>query len=499
MPNIPANNCVKEPAKDVPVAYDLDVVVAGAGIAGSIAAIAAGRHGAKTLIVDRFGQLGGNMGPGMWAGGSIHLALLSNATDDNAQALVSRNGMGGIPEEFHRRSIYARPNADEIPPEIAAELEKTHMNVPGYRLGAGGGLPGYTVDSIIASHVLLEMTNEAGVETLLSTYAADPITQGDCVTGLFVETKSGRLAVKAKVVIDATGQADIAFRAGAPVLTQPRPNLGLYYILGGIDIPAYLRFKTDNAQPHPDDVTWANKTFISESSEADQYRCPPHMLSAARKAWQAQEFQYVRPVRECAISITFKDNHFHNGTGGGRTGTIGAIDFADAKQVSLMENEHREHVFRFARFLKKYIPGFQNCYPMIIAPFLGARGGRYLDGVRPITGDDVRAGRRFDDAIYVFNGDRSGTTCDIPYRSLVPKKIDGLLASGRSSFIYGPNFRQRYSVLLNGQAAGIAAALCAKDNVQPRDLDVKKLQRALVKLNCPLGDHARLVELGLVQ
>jgi hypothetical protein len=386
-----------------------------------------------------------------------------------------------------------------VTPEIRDELEKHHMNVPGYRLGSGGGLPGYLVDSIIASHVLLEMMNEAGVETLLSAYAGDPIMQDSCVTGLFVETKSGRLAIKAKVVIDATGQADIAFRAGAPVLTAPNPNLGLYFALGGVDTETFLRFKAENAQPDPDDVAWANKTFVSEFSEADQYRCPPHMLSAARQAWQAGEFQYVRPVQKCAISIMFKDNHFRDGMGGGRTGTIGPIDFAEAKQVSLMEREHRAHVFGFSRFLRKYIPGFENCYPIFIAPFLGARGGRYLDGVRPITGEDVTAGRRFDDAIYIYSNGRSQTNCDIPYRSLVPKKVDGLLAAGRSSFIYGPNFRVRYSALLSGQAAGVAAALCARQNVQPRNLDVKKLQGALLKLNCPLGNHARLAELGLAK
>ena len=489
---------VREPAKDVPVAYDVDVVVAGSGIAGSMAALAAARQGAETVVVDRFGQLGGNMGPGMWAGGSIHLALAKDETE-NMQELVNRQGMGGIPEEFHRRAIFTRPNVDQMPSEVRAELEKNHMNVAGYRMGSGGGLSAYLADSVIAGQVLMEMMDEAGVEMLLSAYAADPIMQDNCVTGLFVETKSGRLAIKAKVVVDATGQADIAFRAGAPVLKARNPNLGLYFVFGGVERGPFFQFKAENEKPAPDDVAWANATFVSEFSEADQYRCPPHMLHAARQAWQAGEFEYVRPVLDCAISVMLKENQFREGMGAGRTGTIGAIDFADAKLVSLMECEHRGHVFRLARFLKKYIPGFENSYLMLIAPFLGARGGRYLDSVHPITGDDVKAGRRFEDAIYIFSSDKAGGNCDIPYRTLVPKNIDGLLAAGRSSFIYGPNFRVRYSALLNGQAAGVAAALASQEGVQPRDLDVKKLQQALHKLNCPLGNHARLVELGLTQ
>jgi len=496
MTNSPNQAYVEEPAKRVPVAYDVDVAVAGAGIAGSIAAIAAARYGAKTVVVDRFGQLGGNMGPGMWAGGSIHLALTKDQ-GDNMQELVSREGMGGIPEEFHRRSIFSRPNADTIPDDIRRELEARHMNVPAYRLGAGGHLPGYLVDSAVASHVLLEMMEEAGVETLTSAYAADPIMEGNCVKGLFVETKSGRLAIKAKVVIDATGEADVAFRAGAAVLKQMRPNLGLYFAFGGIDGDKYLRFKEENSQADPDDAAWAAETFTLEKSEADPYACPAHMVKFARQAWEAGEFEFVRKVGDCAISLMLKDNHFRDGLAGGRTGTVGTVDFSDARQVAIMEREHREHVFKYAMFSRKYVPGFENCYPLIIAPYLGARGGRYLDGLRPITADDVLAERRFDDVIYIFASGRDQKNCDVPYRSLVPKKIDGLIASGRASFIYGPNFRARYSVLLNGQAAGLAAALCASENVKPRDLDVKKLQRALLKLRCPLGNEKRIKELGL--
>ena len=113
---------VDEPGKRVPVAYEADVVVAGAGIAGTIAAIAAGRHGAKTIIVDRFGQIGGNMGPGMFAGGSLHFAL-KNQSDADDTELLNRTGMGSIADEFHRRVIFSRPNADRITPEVVPVAE----------------------------------------------------------------------------------------------------------------------------------------------------------------------------------------------------------------------------------------------------------------------------------------------------------------------------------------------------------------------------------------
>ena len=107
------NGFVDEPGQKVPVAYDVDVAVAGCGIAGSMAAIAAGRQGASTLVLDRFGQLGGNIGPGGWPGGDVHLALNLNKST-NAQALLTRMGMGGVAQEFHRRVVLARPGADEL-------------------------------------------------------------------------------------------------------------------------------------------------------------------------------------------------------------------------------------------------------------------------------------------------------------------------------------------------------------------------------------------------
>ena len=489
---------VEAPAQEVPVLYDVDVVVAGAGIAGSIAAIAAGRQGARTLVIDRFGQLGGNIGPGMFGGGSLHLALSRNEAGADDEQLINVMGMGGIPEEFHRRVIFARPNADQMTDAIRKELEDRHFNVPEYRMGAGAGLPGYLVDSYTCSHVLLAMMQEAGVEMLLSAYVGDPIMEGNRVAGLFVETKSGRVAVKAKVVVDGTSEADVCFRAGAPVATVGNPNLGTYYVLKNVDIDRYRQWADARPDPDDEDLRWSRQHLTMEESEADPMPHLHHMLPQVRQAWETGEFEIVRRVGDCEITITRKDNRLWDGMMGGRTGTRGTVDFSDARMVTVMEREHREQIVKYARFLRKYIPGFENCYLLLIAPYLNARGGRYLDSVYPVSGDDVSAGRTFDDVIYRFHCGRAQNTTDIPYRTLVPKRIDGLLACGTSSMRYGPNFRVRYSMLLNGQAAGIAAGMCALDNVQPRDLEVRRLQRALVALNCPLGDDARRRELGLI-
>jgi len=457
-----AEQYVTEPAKKIPVAYDVDVVVCGGGTSGTIAAVSAARPGAKTLVIDRFGRLGGNMGPGMFGGGSVHYAL----KDENA--LVNRTGLGGIPDQFLRRIIFSRFNADQITEAQRQELERKHLNVRGLRVGSGS--LGYPVESYTVSYVAFKMMEEAGVEMLLSAYVTDPIMEGNKVKGVFIETKSGRLAVKAKVVIDATGEGDVAFRAGAPMRVHTSPNIGLTYAIKAVDWKKYYDYLKKNGAK----VTkWFNKNSLPR---------------------EADGFKYVKTVGKAQIRIRF---YGHEDITVDRTGTSGTVDFSDAKQVSIMEREHRKHVFEFAKFMRKHAPGFENSYLLIVSPYLMARGGRTLDAVYNVSGSDVKAHRKFDDVVYIYFHDKSPDFCDVPYRTMLPKKIDGLIATGRSALWYGPNFRQRYSVMLHAQAAGVAAALAVADGVEPRKLNVKKLQKALVKLRCPLGDEKRIKELGL--
>ena len=484
---------VTEPSRDVPVLYEADVVVAGGGIAGTIATLAAAKHGARTVVIDRFGQLGGNIGPGVWAGGGLLLASDTRG-EHYKDALLNRTGMGGVAEEFHKRAIFARPGAEEISRETRRELAESHYNLPGYRLASGAGM-GYMLDSQVASYTAVEMMEEAGVQMLLSARVADAIVEGSTVRGVFVETKSGRKAVLGKVVVDATAEADVAFRAGAPMAGGKAPNLGVFFAIKDVDWERYQQFVRDNQDADTEDLEWSHKHLAMQESEADPLPGGHHLLSFIRQAWEAGEFQYVRRVDKCEITVMIKSPC--KGILQGRTGTRGEVDFSDAEQVTRMECEHRRQAFEYARFLRKYVPGFEESLLLTIAPYMGARGGRIIDAERPVTRDDVLAARRFDDVIYVYFDERVKVDCDIPYRMLVPKKIDGLLAAGRSCMIYGPNFRSRWSVMLSAQAAGVAAALCTSDGVQPRELDVKKLQRALLDMGCPVAEDERLKDLAL--
>ena len=459
---------VREPARDTPVEYDVDVVVCGGGIGGTMAAITAGQYGARTLVIDRFGRLGGNMGPGMFAGGTVHFAYRNKA------ALVNRVGLGGVAAEFLARVIVTRPGAEVTSRDFRTEWEKTDPDpakiaelmsaTAETRVGGAGQLPGfYGIDSHVVSHVAFEMLEEADVEMLLSAYVTAPIVESSQVKGVFVETKSGRIAVQAKITIDATGDADVAFRAGAPTRKNPAPSPGMAFAIGGIDPPGRLE------------------------------------TTAELSAWRENERPegMSRNVGKRTINVCLKEPRGGGDLVFGRTGCKAKVDLNDARDISLMEREHRRLIFEYAAHLRSAAPGFENSYLLIVTPFFGGRGGRCIDPVYHLTAEDLSSKRHFPDVIHRYDNERSGGYAELPYRMLLPKKIDGLMAAGRSAFYYGPNFRQRYHVLLHGRAVGLAAALSIRDGVEPRDLDVRTLQEALIGEGCPLADKKRLKELGL--
>jgi len=463
-----ARQTIREPARDVPVAYDVDVVVCGGGIGGTMAAITAGRFGARTLVIDRFGRFGGNMGPGMFAGGSVHFAYKHKA------ALVNRMGLGGVAAEFLARVMLTRPGAEVSSKDFRKEWEKKNpepakiaklmADTGEMRVGGGGQLPGfYGIDSHVVSYVAFEMLEEVGAEMLLSAYVTGPIMEDQQVTGVFVETKSGRIAVKAKITIDATGDADIAYRAGAPTLKNPAPSPGMAYAIGGVDI-------SDRPKTAAQQTAWRKKKR-------------PKGIS--------------KDIGGRTISVNLKEPHGGGELVFGRTGCKGKIDLNDADDVTIMEREHRKLIFEYAAHLRKTAPGFENSYLLIVTPFFGGRGGRCIEPVYRLTAEDLSSKKHFPDVIHRYDNERTTGYAEFPYRMLLPKKIDGLMAAGRSAFYYGPNFRQRYHVLLHGRAVGLATAMSIREGIEPRNLDVKKLQKALIEEGCPLADDKRLKELGL--
>ena len=477
---------ITEPTKRVPVLRDADVVVAGGGIAGTFAALSAARNGAKTVLVDRFGMPGGNMGPGFVNAGGMGPEP-DPVTGEWPDSTHVKGGITGIPREFRGRHI-----------ELC------------------GGRDGFAVWSNAASYLAMKMLQESGVTMLLSAYVSDPIVKRGRISGVFVETKSGRVAIRSKVVVDATGEADVARRAGCPIL-QPKPEYtavdhhapfgaGLYYTIGGVNLSRYRRL-IKQYQLNPADKRWAKRHL---GYYADSIA---HLIPCIRKAKKAGEDislvegdVFWRPLgKGRRVKAGFPRPGRDKGLVEGRTGFL-RVDTGDALDTARYEAAARMVIFEAVQFLKEHVPGYENAYLVCIAPYLGARGGPCIKGEVTLRTEDFVAGTRFPDVVFIFghvSGGKDielghGKWTDYPYRVMLPEKLDGLIAVGRSaSAIPDTLIRGRFKAMHTGEIGGLAAALCAKKGVTPKGLDVKALQKALLKKGYHLGDRERLREIGL--
>jgi ribulose 1,5-bisphosphate synthetase/thiazole synthase len=453
---------VLEPAKRIPIVYDADVVVAGAGVAGVYAALAAARHGATTVLVERYSSVAGTSGPGLNPrAGSQPVGIIEPARNAHVYPEIA-----GLPKEFTLR---------------VARYKKEH-GIGQTRLDDSHGI------NYHATRMLLE----AGVKILVSTWATDPIMDGNLVRGLFIENKSGRGAVTAKVVVDATGEADVARRAGAPII-QPKneyravdthaPNgIGLWAYVGGIDWDKYraaLKSKGNKFE-----------------GEFPPYAVPglPAKIIVSKASADGTLFNQKHADPVTGLKVQVVRPH-------------GNVDAGNGVHMAALETAYRLYVYEVVQDIRKRVPGCENLY-LVAMGEMGVRGGPNVEAEHVLTMDDAKVGRRFDDVMYVYGEKRAlEYSCDVtkqcafvdvPYRVMVPKKIDGLLAVGRSaSSIPDTLLRNRTAVQHMGEAGGTAAALAAKSGVTPRRLDVKAFQKELLAAGYYLGDAQRLKALAL--
>lgn len=457
--------------KQVSVVAEADVVVAGGGMAGVVAAITAARNGASVVLIDRYGCLGGNIGPGMFSGGSNAIAHgFPNAMPEGLK------GVAG--EVVHRCEGYCEG-----------------------RLGHD-----YFKDSQAVAYVLFCMMEENNVRLMLNTFVADPMMEGEHLIGLLVESKSGTQAVRAKVVVDATGDADVAARAGAPTDPGERySHPGMYFAVGDVDTRRYLDFLGNAPEPDPADVKWAEEMFTKDFGLSRYPRTLNPLLPYLKTASYLGSYHICRRIGDIAV-ITVDHGFYppqHNIVGA-QVGLRGkSIHSGDAAMMGELERGARVYIFETALFLRRYVPGFEQSYLHLIAPYFHARGGRSAVCDYNMTVDDVNTGARFHDVTFVVYGSEGergpDTGSDFPYRQFLPSGVEGLLTAGRCTIIQPPTMRTRWKVLMMGQVAGLAAALAARDNRTPRQIDVKELQRLLRrKYHTPMGPPERLRELGLV-
>lgn len=417
-----------EKEKKVPVIYDVDVVVVGGGPAGVGAAIASARNEADTLLIERHGYFGG------MATGGLVIWLPKNQLT------------GGIPRE-----IVDRLRA------LGAANDEVHWAT--------------TIDPEAMKYVVLEMLEKEGVKFLLESFVVDAIVERDAVKGVILENKSGRQAVEADVTIDATGDGDIAARAGASY-EKGRED--------GLMLPMSLVFAMNNVDEdrafsylyhHPGLTDILEKTGEKE----DLFRYDENELSLFEKTSE-REKPYFR--HEIGVNITT-----HRGQVATEAAKIYDVDGTDVMDITEAYKKARKRIQRIAEFLKKRVPGFESSYLSFVAPQIGVRETRRILGEYTLTEKDLYKNARFEDAIIKSNVADIGV-CEIPYRCLVPQGIDNLLVAGRCvSFTHeAQNLAREIPLcMLMGQAAGTAAALTVKNKTTPRQLDIKILRDSLNK------------------
>lgn len=347
---------ITESQKQVPIAYDVGVAVAGGGIGGVFAALASARNGAKTVIIDRFGALGGNIGPGMISGGGFH----------GPPDAAIFGGFTGLPREFLERyvelggAVFPRPSDRPIEPPFRE--------------------PQYFRDSSIASYLSFKMLKEAGVQFMLSSYVADPIVEKGKVLGVFVENKSGRQAVMAKVTVDATGEADLARKAGAPIIypkadysEMDRPHsptgMGLFFALGNVNWERYEKYKK-SVKVLDEDIEWIKGIVGDVIPESSLRRVP--LVSLQRKAWESGDYRFFHEMDGLGYVVCgelhpystsfYRDKGSFYSTGiactqlvaglGKNLKLIEEVNAADSAHISRIEVEVRTYIFETAQFWK---------------------------------------------------------------------------------------------------------------------------------------------------
>lgn len=471
---------IVEAERRIEILAEVDVLVAGGGVSGCAAAVSSARTGAKTMLLERGGVLGGVATAGL-------MSNIANEIVDADNRVVIR---GFVTELIDR--MVARG---------AASDKWAHRDIPGV-----------VIDSEQLKVVLIEMAQEAGVKILTHTLATSPIMDGDTIKGVFVESKAGRHAVLAKVVVDTSGEADIARQTGCPMRSEVG-TAAREFRMARVDLDAlYQHFKRNpETFPPPRDYVSSFEQFERNWLERGTFFFPHG------GGWDWDIFQDAIKRGEYQPSVGIINELEVVGMYGLRTHDAVVINAncyrledLNPMNVSQAELETQKLAYHVAEFFNRRVPGFQDAYVVQIAHSMGMRRSWGIDGEFTLTHNQTRSTEPvyFDDTIGCKPAEadfkKTGQwmyahTYDVPYRVLLPKKTDNLLVGSGKSISCQPQSTLRLmpSCMMVGQAAGVAAGLSARLGVTPRQLDLPTLQRTLLDQAVNLGPDERLGELGL--
>jgi len=462
MPSTSSDRTIATPARRVPVAYDADVVVVGAGPGGFAAALQAARMGARVVVVERFDMPGG-----------VHTSGLQGSAN---------TGVGGIHtelmERFARHGYIYTATQDTLPDWAGNPLSHYERY---HKPDAPFARASFNPEG--AGSVMAGMLQEAGVVALYGTSFVDAIVDNNTISAIIVENASGRQAIVGKIFIEGSGTAQLAAAAGAPFIPggggqpdgadwdgQQRPIPGgLLWIMSGIDFKRTVAHQKSANDP-------ALSKLIAEAHAAGDI--PDGLYRPRMKGKNVYGDLYIgkptldmSPMLAAGTFILWQNVPYE-----------WALRMDErAEDDARARRELRGFIEAEARFLRKYVPGFENAVLSDVGRFVGVRDGRHPVGEHVFSIDDAREGRKFRDAVTkpmtkTFYWDNHAKyTFEVPYRSFLPKKIDNLILTGASlSFTYETIFmvmRNFPWCTQTGEIAGYAAARCIDKNIGPKELE----------------------------
>lgn len=451
--NTAATRTISEPARTIPVRAEYDILVVGGGPAGLTTALAAAEDGLRVGLIENRSFVGGNM--------TIGLPVLGFLGQKKNQIIQ------GLPQKFIERLRLVKGASEH-------RWCPLHMGIT-------------LVEPEAVKTVALQMLTEAGVEVTFYTVCADVIMDGDTIRGVITESKGGREAILAKIVVDCTGDADVSYRAGVPCEKgnekggmQP-PTL--MFCIAGVDTEK-LRMS----------IAHHTRTYLTDFIPAEYFGQNNQFIVVGLRELiaKARAERGLNIPNERTIIIT----GLREGEVWMNMTRVAGVDGTDARSLSMGEIEARKQIDDIYLYLRDYVPGFEKSYFTKTAPFLGIRETRRIVAQYMMTQEDVLGCRHFHDSIAVASypidihrpGDEGctliwcGDCYDIPYRSLVPQKVNNLLVAGRcigTTHEAMGAIRVMATCMAMGEAAGRAAKQAIRTGIAPAAVDVAKLQAEL--------------------